>query len=308
MTAPRKNICAQWGHKKASGCKSKLRQGLEAHWVRERGANKFATSPATGSGRVDHLLCVEASAPSSWIGHRVGEARAQHHTGSNRLLLGGATGNVAVEVCQCSGSRAAGGAEETIDMDQDCEVHGGGRHHRRVPGDGAAAPEMLPQLEARGSTLIRYRGHHRSARGPTGPEAGKRGVFHRILFRNRSHRIRRFWTGSVESDRARSTVTMAEAWAASLERPSIRSPSHAVARTVACPPFEGPAFAQWLFNVFIVLQAPRDSPNAEASFLSERGVQHASMTMGDLIRIENHVLVVCLDGFPASSWCVGFDS
>ena len=95
--------------------------------------------------------------------------------------------------------------------------------------------------------------------------------------------------------------TVAEGWASSLKDDSDDHPSHAVARRIACPLNEGAETAQWLFDTFTALQAPRYSPNGEASHIAECDISHASMTVGDFVKIDDRLFIVSLDGFVAAS-------
>ena len=63
--------------------------------------------------------------------------------------------------------------------------------------------------------------------------------------------------------------TIAEALASSLQDDSDDHPSHAVARRITCPLNEGAETAQWLFDTFTALRAPRYSPNGEAPHIVE---------------------------------------
>ena len=93
--------------------------------------------------------------------------------------------------------------------------------------------------------------------------------------------------------------TTAEAWASGLDD-SKNDPSHAVARRIACPLTEGAETAQWLFEAFVALQAPRYSPHGEGSHVAECDISHGSMTVGDFIKIDRRLYVVSLDGFVAA--------
>ena len=97
--------------------------------------------------------------------------------------------------------------------------------------------------------------------------------------------------------------TTAEVWASGLDE-STDDPTHAVARRVVCPATEGAETAQWLFEAFVALQAPRYSPNGEASHVAECDIAHASMTVGDFVKIESRLYVVSLDGCVAAL-CIG---
>ena len=84
------------------------------------------------------------------------------------------------------------------------------------------------------------------------------------------------------------------AWAMSRPKVGLEA-THAPQRTISCPVQEGEAgFVPWLRSVFVALQAGNYSPNGVTR---KRGVDHVSMTVGDIIKIGEKLFVVGLDGF-----------
>jgi len=87
-------------------------------------------------------------------------------------------------------------------------------------------------------------------------------------------------------------------WLAYVMQPKVGvRATHAVARKISCPVKDGPELYEWLHDVFTALQAPRYSPNGEAADMLDAGIDHASMTIGDFVRIGETLYMVGLDGF-----------
>ena len=84
------------------------------------------------------------------------------------------------------------------------------------------------------------------------------------------------------------------AWAMSRPKVGLEA-THAPQRTISCPVQGGEAgFVPWLRSVFVALQAWNYSPNGVTR---KRGVDHVSMTVGDIMKIGEKLFVVGLNGF-----------
>jgi len=91
-------------------------------------------------------------------------------------------------------------------------------------------------------------------------------------------------------------------WVKFLSQPKVTvRATHVVARKIVCPAHDGPELIEWLHHVFAGLQAKRYSPNGEEKHLIDQGVDHASMTIGDFVKIGDVLYIVGLDGFYASN-------
>ena len=90
-----------------------------------------------------------------------------------------------------------------------------------------------------------------------------------------------------------------QAWVREISRPKAGlQATHARQRNICCPVKEGDSeFVPWLRSVFVALQAGNYSPNGDVAKQQKLGVDHASMTVGDLVKLGERLFVVGLDGF-----------
>ena len=90
-----------------------------------------------------------------------------------------------------------------------------------------------------------------------------------------------------------------QAWVREISGPKAGlQATHAMQRNIYCPVKEGDSeFVPWLRSLFVALQAGNYSPNGDVAKQQKLGVDHASMTVGDLVKLGERLFVVGLDGF-----------
>ena len=95
-------------------------------------------------------------------------------------------------------------------------------------------------------------------------------------------------------------------WAKEIAKPKVGiARTHSLLRQVACPVEDGPGMIEWLYDLFVAFQAVRYSPNGEAlDFLDpDVEIDHASMTVGDVVKVGSHTYMIGIDGIH----CVQID-
>ena len=88
-------------------------------------------------------------------------------------------------------------------------------------------------------------------------------------------------------------------WARQISKPKVGiSATHSLLRQVSCPVEDGPGMIEWLYDLFVAFQAVRYSPNGEALDCLDADVEvdHASMTLGDLVKVGSHAYMIGIDG------------
>ena len=88
-------------------------------------------------------------------------------------------------------------------------------------------------------------------------------------------------------------------WAKQVSKPKVGfGATHSLLRRVACPTEDGPGMIAWLYDLFVAFQATRYSPNGEALDLLDPDVDidHASMTVGDFIKVGSTAYMVGISG------------
>ena len=94
-------------------------------------------------------------------------------------------------------------------------------------------------------------------------------------------------------------ATAMAVWARHISKPKVGiSATHSLLRQVSCPAEDGPGMIEWLYDLFVAFQAVRYSPNGEALDCLDADVEvdHASMTLGDLVKVGSHAYMIGIDG------------